>query len=61
MPGSSVNDPVVPGVLVPNPTDAFSGAGDYAPNPPTIRANDMHAGVASVITDEPALAVELLA
>jgi hypothetical protein len=48
VPGSSVNDPVVPGVLVPNPTDAFSGAGDYAPNPPTIRANDMHAGVASV-------------
>jgi cytochrome c5 len=49
-----VNDPVVPGVLVPDPTDAFSGAGTYAPNPPTIRANDQHAG-GVIVTGKPCL------
>ena len=53
-PGSSVNDPIVPGVHVTNPTDAFSGAGSYAPSPPTLRANDQHAGGA-VVTGQPCL------
>jgi hypothetical protein len=37
-------DPVVPGTPVSNPTNAFSGEGAYVSNPPTIRANDQHAG-----------------
>jgi hypothetical protein len=39
-----VNDPVVPGTLVNNPQDAFTGAPSYTSNPPTIRANDQHGG-----------------
>jgi len=38
------SDPVVPGTPVSNPTNAFSGEGAYASDPPTIRANDQHAG-----------------
>jgi hypothetical protein len=38
------SDPVVPGTPVSNPTNAFSGEGPYVSAPPTIRANDMHAG-----------------
>ncbi|MGO8996795.1 MAG: hypothetical protein ACLQVI_26055 [Polyangiaceae bacterium] len=39
-----VNDPVVPGTLVNDPQNAFSGAGSYQSDPPTIRANDQHGG-----------------
>jgi len=49
-----VNDPVVPGTPVNNPTDAFSGAGSYTSNPPTLRANDQHASGA-VVTGQPCL------
>jgi hypothetical protein len=49
-----VNDPVVPGTPVDNPSDAFSGAGSYTSNPPTIRANDQHAGGVQV-TGKPCL------
>ena len=40
-----VDDPIVPGTLVPNPSDAFSGAGKYKSDPPAIRANDQHSGM----------------
>ncbi len=46
-------DPVVPGTFVPNPTDAFTGAGPYKSNLPTIRANDQHGG--TIVTGKPCL------
>jgi len=48
-----VNDPVVPGTLVTNPQNAFSGAPAYASNPPTLRANDQHSG--TVVTGKSCL------
>jgi hypothetical protein len=39
-----VSDPVIPGTLVNNPQDAFSGSPTYVSDPPTIRANDQHGG-----------------
>ncbi len=49
-----VNDPIVPGTPVNNPSDAFSGAGSYASDPPTIRANDQHA-TGGPVTGKPCL------
>ena len=40
-----VNDPVVPGTPVSNPQNAFTGAGNYTADPPTLRANDQHSGM----------------
>jgi hypothetical protein len=48
-----VNDPPVPGTLVHNPTDAFSGAPAYQSAPPSIRANDQHD---APVTGKPCLA-----
>jgi hypothetical protein len=49
----AVNDPVVPGTLVQNPQDAFTGAPAFVSNPPTIRANDQHD---QPVTGKPCLA-----
>ena len=49
-----VNDPVVPGTPVDNPSNAFSGDGPYVSDPPSIRANDQHAGGA-IVTGQPCL------
>ena len=46
-------DPVVPGTLVTNPQNAFTGAGTYASRPPAIRANDQH--VAGPVTGKACL------
>lgn len=46
-------DPPVPGTLVHNPQDTFSGAPPYASAPPSLRANDNHAGVS--VTGKPCL------
>src|SRR5207253_476378 len=48
-----VDDPVVPGTPVKSPQDAFTGAGSYKSDPPTIRANDQHAG--TDVTGKPCL------
>lgn len=49
-----VNDPIVPGTPVNDPSNAFTGAGPYASDPPSLRANDQHAGGA-IVTGQPCL------